>query len=233
MRNNRPGAEQTSRAKLRGAYIRKVGLARHKIAGSEKLRIESNPVRRVSRLSKRIAKLIIGMQEGDAPEDISLRISRNGSMLDWTVTQAAPGDAPISRPAQDLDRAFAEAGARGAARIAAIMDGPGMLTADSFAEALGTTRATVHQWRKRNRVLALDGATRGYRFPEWQIDRTGKPPFETIEALFAKLGSPWAVYRFLAQHHPALGGATGRDALFAGRKADILGAADAVVEGFS
>src|SRR5215467_3296811 len=52
-----------------------------------------------------------------------------------------------------LDRALADARRRGALRVAEILAGPEMLSADAFAAQLGTTRATVNTWRNKNQVL--------------------------------------------------------------------------------
>src|SRR5262249_22307661 len=55
----------------------------------------------------------------------------------------------------ELDRALADARRRGLVRVAEILAGPEMLSADAFAARLGTTRATVTAWRHKNQVLGL------------------------------------------------------------------------------
>src|SRR5205807_568545 len=96
----------------------------------------------------------------------------------------------------DLEAALDAARSRGDLRVAEILAGEDMLSADEFARRVGATRVTVNDWRKRRRVLGLEGAKRGYRFPVWQIGNDGKP-FAAIPDLFDRLGgSPWAVYRF-------------------------------------
>jgi hypothetical protein len=92
---------------------------------------------------------------------------------------------------------------------------------------------TVNTKRRNHQLLGLEGAKRGYRFPQWQIGADGKP-FEALPALFDRLGgSPWAVYRFLVQRHAELGGLTGREALAKGRSAQTIEAAESVVNAFS
>ncbi len=133
----------------------------------------------------------------------------------------------------DLDRALAAARERGRVRVAEIMNSSEMLTADDFAARLGTTRATVNTWRQKHQVLGLEGAKRGFRFPTWQIREDGKP-FAVLPELFERLGgSPWAVYRFLVQHHPELDGLTARDALRRGRDEDVLEVVENVGRTFS
>ena len=63
---------------------------------------------------------------------------------------------------------------------------------------------------------------------------TGFPTFAALPALFDRLGgSPWAVYRFLVQHHPELGGRTAREALRRGRSAEVLEVAESVMRAAS
>jgi hypothetical protein len=153
------------------------------------------------------------------------------------ITQVIPVDEP--RPLlprstetgdEDLERALREARERGRLRIADILAGPDMLSADTFASLLGTSRVTVNAKRHKRQLLGLEGATRRVRFPEWQVGEDGKP-FAALPALFQQLGgSPWAVYRFLVQHHPELG-TTGRAALTAGRSEEVLEVAETVARG--
>jgi len=141
------------------------------------------------------------------------------------ATNADPNDA------DDLDAALAAARERGHLRVAEILAGDEMLSADAFAELLGVSRVTVNAKRQRHEVLAVDGARRGFRFPAWQVDENGKP-FAAIPQLFEKLGdSPWTVYRFLVQRHPELEGATGVDALRQGRGEDVLETAESLAAG--
>jgi DNA-binding transcriptional regulator YiaG len=145
--------------------------------------------------------------------------------------EGAPTPTPINEA--DLDRALAAARERGRVRIAEIMSSPDMLTADAFAARLGTTRATVNTWRQKHQVLGLEGAKRGFRFPAWQISEDGKP-FAVLPELFDRLGgAPWAVYRFLIQHHPELDGLTAHDALRRGQDEDVLEAAENAGRTFS
>jgi hypothetical protein len=133
----------------------------------------------------------------------------------------------------EFDRALADARRRGQLRVAEILAGPEMLSADAFAAQFGTTRATVTAWRHKNQVLGLEGATRGFRFPEWQVGADGKP-FSVLPQLFDRLGGDaWAVYRFLLQRHPELGGMTGKDALQKGRVDEVLETAESVAQAFA
>jgi hypothetical protein len=129
----------------------------------------------------------------------------------------------------DLGSALTAARERGQALVTHILNGSDMLTAEEFARLVGTSRVTVNSKRQNHQILGLEGAKRGFRFPRWQIGEDGKP-FSALPALFDHLGgSPWAVYRFLVQHHPELEGLTGREALYRGLVTEALGVAESVV----
>lgn len=134
---------------------------------------------------------------------------------------------------EELQAALAAARERGQRRVADILSGPDMLSAEEFADLIGTSRVTVNAKRQNHQVLGLEGAKRGFRFPKWQIGEDGKP-FSALPGLFDRLGgSSWAVYRFLVQHHPELDGLTGREALSRGRTAEALEVAESVVRAAS
>lgn len=131
-----------------------------------------------------------------------------------------------------LRNALKAARERGEARVAEILADDEMLSAEAFAEQLGTTRETVNAKRQKGLLLGLQGAKRGYRYPVWQVGEDGLP-FEALPALLKTLEGPWAVYRFLVQHHAELGGLTGREALRQGRGSEVLDAAQSVVQAFA
>jgi hypothetical protein len=133
----------------------------------------------------------------------------------------------------ELQAALAAARERGQMRVADILSGADMLSAEEFADLIGTSRVTVNAKRQSHQVLGLEGAKRGFRFPKWQIGEDGKP-FAALPVLFDRLGGgSWAVYRFLVQHHPELDGLTGREALSGGRMAEALEVAESVVRAAS
>jgi hypothetical protein len=146
------------------------------------------------------------------------------------VTTAASGLKATSTTPDDprLEGALAKARERGQSRVAEILQGEDMLSADAFAILLGTTRVTVNTKRQNRQVLGLEGATRGFRFPRWQVGPNGKP-FSALPDLFERLGDDgWAVYRFLVQRHPELDGLSGREALRQGKTEQAIEAAESV-----
>ncbi len=134
-------------------------------------------------------------------------------------------------PDPELQAALAAARGRGRLHAAEILGRDDMLSADAFAELLGTTRVTVNSKRRSGQILGLDGAKRGFRFPVWQLDAEGKP-YAALAALHERLGGPWAVYRFLVQSHGELDGLTGREALDRGKAKAALEVAESAGRDF-
>ena len=87
----------------------------------------------------------------------------------------------------ELEAALNAARVRGRDRVAEILAQPDMLSAEDFAKHLGTTRATINTKRLSKQVLGIQGATRGYRYPERQIGEDG-PPFAALSLLFTVFG---------------------------------------------
>lgn len=141
-------------------------------------------------------------------------------------------EAVQEQAADDLDAALDEARTRGATRAAEILSGPDMLTADEFAAVIGaSSRETIHQKRRRHEVLGLEGAKRGVRFPKWQVGADGSL-LPGLPRLFKVLGDhPWAIYRFLLQHHPELDGRTALEALREGGVEAVIVTAENIGEG--
>jgi hypothetical protein len=135
-------------------------------------------------------------------------------------------------PARDaLDAAVAAAKTRGTVRVADLLSGDDMLTADAFAEEIGATRETVHNKRRRHEVLGLEGPKRGVRFPKWQLSQSGEL-LPSLPRLFDALGGhPWTVYRFLVQDHAEFGGCSALEAIREGRIDEVIAVAEAISSG--
>ena len=163
---------------------------------------------------------------------------RTGRSVRMTVVVDPKATAPqiaveeVSPPKGDmLDTALAAARQRGSARVAEILNGTDMLSADAFAEEIGATRETVHKKRRRHEVLGLEGPKRGVRFPKWQVSGSGGL-IPSLPQLFEVLGDhPWTIYRFLLEEHGELDGRTGLEALRAGRIADVMATAETIGRG--
>jgi hypothetical protein len=105
-----------------------------------------------------------------------------------------------------------------------------MLDASTFAIRLGLTEADLEEKVRLSEVLALDSPELGVRFPAWQLDQSGNVPV-SINALLTILSEPWAVYRFLIQHHPELDGRTGLDAIMRGHVREAVETARGITLG--
>lgn len=146
------------------------------------------------------------------------------------LLEAGAASAPLSEE-EEREQAFARARERGRIRAADILSRDDMLSADDMAARLGVSRVTVNARRQRHELLGLDGAKRGFRFPDWQVNDDGNA-IAALPRLFELLGpSPWGVYRFLTQRHDVLGGATARDALQRGQVDKVLDAAESLARG--
>ena len=104
-----------------------------------------------------------------------------------------------------------------------------MLTGAQLGERLGLTRATVDKRRTEGKLLALDfGTKRGFRYPAWQGDLVQDADTRAAyEQVLRSLGGEgaWSRYRFLTQAAPALRGESPTEALRAGRREEVLRAA--------
>ncbi len=167
--------------------------------------------------------------------EVTSQAERLGQPVEMIVTVDPAKAEPtiVAKPARGdaLDRALTEARSRGAALVSDIMKGADMLTGRAFADLIGVSHETVNQKRKSNEVLALEGATRGLRYPKWQLTDDGHL-LPGLRELFHELGgNSWTVYRFLRQGHAELGGETGLDALKRNHLDKVLAVARNISEG--
>lgn len=150
-----------------------------------------------------------------------------GSDTARCLPQTSPATDDVPREETEFAAAMAAALERGRTSTARILSGPEMRTSDQFAALLGVSRETVNRLRMRHELLGLQGAKRGFKYPDWQI--TDGAPLKGLPQLHALLqDSPWAVYRFLLEEHDSLGGRRALDLLKKGRLELVLKAAEAL-----
>lgn len=137
-----------------------------------------------------------------------------------------------NEPSNEVASGLDQARKRGDAIRDRILSGAEMLDIIQFSRLVEGSPEGVEKLRKAHQVLALNGVG-GLRFPTWQLG-PDRRPYEAIPTLFEKLGQePWAVYRFLTQHHPELSGLTGREALRRGEQQKAIEAAGNSVAAFA
>ena len=72
-----------------------------------------------------------------------------------------------------------------------------LLTSDELAERVGLkTRQSVHEWRKKGRIVGWQGAKRGYVFPAGQFDRRGRP-LGGLERIVPHFGDGYSAWMWL------------------------------------
>ena len=156
---------------------------------------------------------------------VTYRITPDGRAEPVSEVSAEPmADGP-------LNAALVRAKARGANKVADILKRADMLTARDFGALIGASHETVNAKRKRHEVLGLEGATRGLRYPRWQLTDAGLP-LPGLARLFDTLGGqPWTVFRFLLGNHAELGGRRALDVLKAGQIDAVARAAENMAAG--
>lgn len=188
--------------------------------------VSKTSLKRVVHRKRGLGKMISTYAEAAAKAEqtgrtivVTYRVTPDGKA---EAVTAAPADRP---PGSALADAIARAKDRGAATVAEILKGEDMLTARAFAPLIGASHETVNVKRKRHEVLGLQGATRGLKYPRWQITADGRP-LPGLPQVFAVLGDqPWTVYRFLRAAHAELGGRTALQALQAGEVEAVVNVA--------
>ena len=196
--------------------------------------LTSKPVR-MKALLKQYGEAIVRSQTVGRAMSFRVDVDPAGTTTVTSVEEVTSEKAHLPQetaaPDAELLDALAAARVRGRLRASEILGAEDMLSAEAFAELLGTTRVTVNTKRQSGQLLGLDGAKRGFRFPVWQLDSDGKP-FAALAALHERLGGAWAVYRFLVQPHGELDGLTGREVLERGKSKAALEAAESVNRDF-
>jgi hypothetical protein len=111
-----------------------------------------------------------------------------------------------------------------------IEENGGTLNAEHVAQHLGITRQAVEKRRRAGKLIALTMGRHGYRYPVWQLTKSGVlPGFDTVLAVLAS-HDEWMQTAFFVSANPRLGGRTPIETLKAGELESVLDAAEAYVE---
>ena len=83
-----------------------------------------------------------------------------------------------------------------------------LLTTEELAARIGLkTRQSVHDWRRKGRIVGWQNARRGYVFPAEQLDRRNRP-LSGLERVAAQFADGYAAWVWLTTPRPSLDGAT-------------------------
>lgn len=106
-----------------------------------------------------------------------------------------------------------------------------LLSADQFADRTGVkTRQSVHDWRRKGRILGWSGTKRGLVFPAAQLDERGRPPPD-LDRILPFFPDHYSAWRWLNTPLPALDGQTPLARLRAGEGDRVVAAAAGDVQG--
>lgn len=101
-----------------------------------------------------------------------------------------------------------------------------LLTSDELAVRVGLkTRQSVHDWRRKGKIVGWRRAKRGYVFPEGQLDERGRPP-EGLEKVVSYFGDGYTAWFWLTTPRNSL---DGMDPLALLRKGEIDRVVDAAI----
>ena len=82
-----------------------------------------------------------------------------------------------------------------------------LLTSHELAQRVGLkTRQSVHDWRKKGRIVGWQAAKRGYVFPAGQFDRRGRP-LDGLERIVPHFSDGYTAWVWLTTPRPSLNGA--------------------------
>ena len=82
-----------------------------------------------------------------------------------------------------------------------------LLTSDELAAQAGLkSRQSVHDWRKKGRIVGWQNARRGYVFPAAQFDGRNRP-LPGLDRIAGQFGDGYAAWVWLATPRPSLDGA--------------------------
>ncbi len=94
-----------------------------------------------------------------------------------------------------------------------ILDSDEMLTSTEFGKRMGISRQTVMLKRKKNEVLALQGNTKVFKFPIWQLGENNLTLKGLSQVLSAVDFEHWTAYRYLSSTFPDGTGRKGYEVL--------------------
>ncbi len=146
-------------------------------------------------------------------------------VLTATIVEGSAADTPVAaEPSRgsSLQAALERGRARGAQRVAEILDQSDMLSGEAFGRLIGISRQAVDKRRLAGDLIGLQGPSRGVRYPAWQVSDDGQMVSGIGEVLKLAGGEPWTAYRLLLEAFPDGSGQRVVDKLRDGMLASVL-----------
>ena len=137
--------------------------------------------------------------------------------------EAIEGSVPLPVDTEEANRRLAALTRTGAPET--------LLTSEEIAARAGLkTRQSVHDWRRKGRIVGWQNARRGYVFPAAQLDERNRPlpGLDRVAGLFADGYAAWV---WLTTPRPSLDGATPLTVLARGEIEPVAEAARGDLQG--
>ena len=132
---------------------------------------------------------------GRVPEKTALDLLKQGTDAEMMVSFATTAEAFPELSTVHIDP-LAKARARGMGLRQEILARDDMLTLAEAAQTLGLTPPAVNNRFRAGKLIALEAAARGRRYPAWQFeDEIAGRPLEAVLNVLKGL-SCWTIYRF-------------------------------------
>ncbi len=106
-----------------------------------------------------------------------------------------------------------------------------VLTSDELAVRVGLkTRQSVHDWRRKGRIVGWQGVKRGYVFPAGQFDQRGRP-LDGLDRIIPHFSDGYSAWIWLTTPRPSLNGAKPIALLGQGERDRVAAAAKGDAQG--
>ena len=209
-----------SQAKTSAASVIRFGLPGQAVTVGVEGPLKLHPAGRA--LLERLTGAVVKRIER-VPEKTALDLLKQGTDAEMMVSFATTVEAFPELSTVRIDP-LAKARARGMGLRKQILARDDMLTLAEAAQVLGLTPPAVNDRFRAGRLIALEAAARGRRYPAWQFeDETAGRPLEAVLDVLKGL-SCWAIYRFFTTPDSALEDETPLEVL---RRGDIEAAVEA------
>ena len=140
-----------------------------------------------------------------------------------SAVETIKGGAPLLVGAEESERRLAARARDGAPET--------LLNSDELAALAGLkTRQSVHDWRKKGKIVAWQNARRGYVFPAAQFDGRNRP-LPGLDRVIGQFGDGYAAWVWLTAPRPSLDGAMPLTLLARGQIDRVANAAQGDLQG--